>query len=173
MLTGIVLPDKMEPLVIRLVGGFVVLLIGFSVNEFNETVTGIFGLTKPDTEFKLPVLGMMGLARESSEAECCTDPRLPVPVPERRGVVTGRETTAAVLSSEEILCRLSDVFVLAMDKELPASVVIKLLAYRFFGGRSGELVALTLVVVMVLARLLLEDASLDCFRDRSPCVSRR
>ena len=53
-------------------------------------------------------------------------------MPERNGVVTGRETTAAVLSSEEILWRLSDVFVLAMDSWLPASVVMRLVPYMVF-----------------------------------------
>lgn len=115
MLTGIVFPDKMDPVGTRLVGGFAVLVIGLSDKEFKETVTGIFGFGKLVTEFRLPVAEIMGFARESKDAECETDPKLPVPAPERKGVVTGRETTAAVLSSDEMLCKLSDVFVLAMD----------------------------------------------------------
>lgn len=53
-----------------------------------------------------------------------------------RGVVTGSETTAAVLSSDEILCRLS----------------VKL-SVKCLVGNSGELVALTLPVARVLDRL--------------------
>lgn len=126
MLTGIVFPDKIDPLDIKLVGGLVILLIGLSDKEFKDIVTGILGFGTL-TEFKLPVVVIMGLARDSKEAECWTEPKLPVPVPERIGVVTGRETTAAVLSSEDILCRLSEVLVFAMDNVLPASVVTKLL----------------------------------------------
>lgn len=67
MFTGIVFPDKSDPLGTKLVGGFVVLLIGFSDKEFKETVTGILGFGKFVTEFKLPVI--MGLARDNNEAE--------------------------------------------------------------------------------------------------------